>query len=53
VIEGLLLTAFVGAIVLLMHSISRSLSKGEKRTLGLFSYREDGNVDTSDSVKKG
>lgn len=39
-IEALLLTVFVGAIVLLMRSISRPVAPGARRSLGLFAYRD-------------
>lgn len=51
-VEAILLTAFVGGIVLLMHSISRVVGKDEKRTLGFFSYAEDANTDALGSDKK-
>ncbi len=51
-VEALLLTVFVGAIVLLMRSISRPVAPGARRSLGLFSYSEMDMTDTNASNPK-
>lgn len=51
-IEAFLLTAFVGAIVLLMRNISRPVAPGMQRSLGLFAYSEVDPSDTKVNSKK-
>ncbi len=51
-IEAFLLTVFVGAIVLLMHTLSSPAKSGDKRILGLFAYTEDASAAAEVNVKK-
>lgn len=46
-IEALLLWLSVGAVALLMHYLSRSVDPSEVRTLGVFSFIEDTDIDLS------